>query len=273
MNNIKIMLIILMGMLIAPVSIGEQRNLPPELSAVREYILKKDYPELFKDKYYRVKAENMIFVDVDNDGRNDVVAHYNPHYRQSAPIVFYRVSRGMKVTQVKEGLAPGPLVPLTGAYLDSHTLAMALDLTVKYKGNRVDPVARHKFIKNISKSSGGVVAYKNFIHTDGRSGTGVYIDMTHINNPPKSKNCESFEFSKVRQVAVGRLKGKNKNYLVAWVGNKLYIYLIRRFSGDGFIDKQRWVRTVPKGFQGLVQGKHVAYRTATGKTKILDIKN
>ena len=46
----------------------------------------------------------------------------------AATIVFYRIAENLEVSRVIEGLAPGPLQPLSGEYLDSHTLGAAADL-------------------------------------------------------------------------------------------------------------------------------------------------
>ena len=102
---------------------------PPEIEAVRKFLLDKEYPELF-DKPYRTKIENAVRADLDGDGALEVVLHVMPHYRQSATIVIFRVDKELVVTRLKEGLAPGPLVPLSGTFLDSHSIGHAVDLTL-----------------------------------------------------------------------------------------------------------------------------------------------
>src|SRR5437588_350337 len=217
---------------------------PPEVEALRKYILERDYPELFKNKPYRTRIENILVADIDGDGRKELIVHFLPHYRQSATIVIYQVSSKFEVVRVTEALAPGPMKAITGEFLDSHTLGMAVDFDIGDKQN--DAAARSKALKGALSKFGGVVAYRDFFHVDNRSGNSAYIDMTHINFSPAKKSCESFEFSKVRQIAVGNSKSdKARNYLAAWVDDEIYIYVIKNISKDGMLDKQKWVKKVP----------------------------
>jgi hypothetical protein len=243
-----------------------------EVAAVQQYVLNEDYPELFEGKPYRTRVENVITTDLDGDGLTDVVVHYAPHYRQSATIVIFRLSKEMKVTRVTEGLAPGPLVPVSGAFLDSHTFGMGVDMEAKSKTG--EPVGGNELAQTAMKQFGGVVAYKSFIHGDGRLGKGAYIDMTHAKIPAGGKACEHFEFSKVKRVTVGKLPGHGaQNFLVAWVGNELNIYRINGFH-DGFLKKTLWVEKTPSDFQSLRYGFDGAlkYDTKDGQVRDLQLK-
>jgi hypothetical protein len=242
--------------------------LPPAAEAVRKYLLEAEYPELFDDAQYRVRIENMVVADVDNDGRKEVVVHYLPHYRQSATIVLFRISDEFEVSRITEGLAPGPLQPLTGDYLDSHTLGLAVDFTID--DEKTDAKTRQTFVELALEQFGGLVTYANFYHADSRSGHAAYIDLTQLRNPPAASNCENFEFATVREIAVGPLKGRTENLLAAWVGEEIYLYAIKGVRNNGLLDKKIWIRPVPKDFQGFVPGKGLTYRTKSGAEQVLE---
>ncbi len=92
--------------------------------------MEKEYPEEFGDTTYRTKIENVVVADLDGDGQPEVTVRFIPHYHRSPTVVIYRVAPDMTVTRVTEGLAPGPLVPVTGDFLDSHTLGEGADITI-----------------------------------------------------------------------------------------------------------------------------------------------
>jgi hypothetical protein len=243
-----------------PMAAGAQA-LPPEIEAVRKYILEKDYPEVFKEDRYRTRIENALVVDVDGDGRNEVVVHFHPHYRQSPTIVIYRLSKELVVTRVVEGLAPGALQPISGDYLDSHTLGEGVDLGVK--GSLDSAESRGKFAKSALQQFGAVVAYASFWHVDGRAGGKTYIDLSALALPAKAQNCEAFEFSRVRQIAFGPARGESKGYLAAWVGRDVHLYTIH-FRDDGMLEKTVEVQAAPEQFGGFLPGKGLSYSTKAG---------
>lgn len=217
-------------------SAADKNKYPPRFQAAMDYLLEKDYPELFADKPYRMRPTGFDIGDLDGDGVDEIVVSFNPHYLQSPTVMIFKVDNKMNVTRIKEGLAPGPLVPITNDFLDSHTLGQGIDMTLE-KTKMAKPDAIEDFIAVTLNNMGGVVAYKNFFHMDGRKGKGMYIDMMHIANPPKDKTCDSFQFSEVRQIKIGRKKGEKSGYILAVVGDKAYIYQIKRFRSDGLIDK------------------------------------
>lgn len=253
------------------VGLASAGDLPREIEAVRKYIMETEYPELFDDKPYRVKLENAVIIDLDNDGQVEVVALFYPHYRQSPPIVIFQLSKSYKVTRVKEGLAPGELVPVSGDYLDSHTLGMAVDFDLQEKQN--DPRARADMREISMKQFASVVEYRTFFHADGRKGKGTYIDMTHIGKLPKDHACENFEFSRVEEISAGHLQSdKKRNYLVASVKNKIYAYRIDGFTNQGFLKKKLWVVPKPKDFKEFLPAEDgdIAYQDSKGKQKKFD---
>jgi hypothetical protein len=249
------------------------QSLPPQITAVQKYILEKDYPEVFGKTDYKTKVQNAVIADLDGDGQAEVIIHYTPHFRQSPPVVIYRVAPDLAVTRVKEGLAPGPLVPLTGAYLDSHTLGEATDLDLG--GQQGDANARRKFVEAAMGQFGNVVEYTTFFHVDSRVGPGTYVDMTELATPPKTKTCADFEFSPVRQVSAGSISALGKgNVLAAWAGGKVYLYRIKSFLPSGLLDKESWVVNVLADFGGFASGAGgpLHYLAASGAEKLFAVQ-
>jgi hypothetical protein len=216
---------------------------PPRIKAVQQYLLEQDYPELFGDTPYRIKADDVVEVDLDGDGVDEVVMLMRPHFRQSPTIVIFQVSKNLRVRRVKEGLAPGPLQPLSGDFLDGHTLGMGVDVTIA--DAPTDPKQRRELVAISMKEMGGVVEYANFLHMDGRKGKGMYIDMTGLPRPPKDPNCEKFEFSRVDEIAVAKKDDGSGNYLLAMVGKELYVYKIHKIRADGLLDKTLTIKPAP----------------------------
>ena len=235
------------------------------VEALKKYLLEKEYPESFGETRYRTRVENILSVDIDNDGNKELVVQFHPHYRQSATVVIYKVSPELVVTRVMEGLAPGPLQKLSGDYLDSHELGQAID------GDAGDaqgkPGTTERLVQIALGQFGGVVVYRDFIHADGRKGSPAYIEMGQAKLPPKAKDCTSFEFSSIRQIAAGPVReDPTKNYLAAWVGDEIYVYLIRGISSQGMLDKKFWVIKAPSDFKGFTPGQGLAYSSASGTT-------
>ena len=237
------------------------------LEALKKYVLEKDYPEVFGESHYKTRIESLIDVDIDNDGSKELIVLYFPHYRQSAPVVIYKISPDLTVARVTEGLAPGPLQKLSGDYLDSHALGKAADFEISGDAKTED-VVRVMFKNGMN----GLVRYDTFYHVDDRAGLPSFIDMRGVQMPSKNHDCSAFEFSRVKQIAVGGLReDPSRNYLAAWVGDEIYLYLIRGISNEGMLDKKLWVLQTPKGFQGFEPGKGLAYKTETG-TAVLTLK-
>ena len=243
----------------------EPQSLPREVEAVRKYLLEVEYPELFGDEPYRTRIEDALVTDLDGDGSAEVVVLFSPHYRQSAPIVIYHVSQDLKVTRVTEGLAPGPLQPLSGDYLDSHALGEAVDFS-----SDAGPAQHEKLLQVVLTSRfGGVVEYASFMHADNRKGRISYLDMTAVEVPDGDKSCEHFEFSKVDDIAAGALDGDPSTiYLAAHVGRDLWIYRITGFLADGRLRKEVRVLPVPNDFARFAPaGPVIRYLTATGESR------
>jgi len=247
-------------------------SLPSEIAAVQKYILEKDYPEVIGGQQFKTRVENALSADLTNDGHKQVVIQYFPHYRQSAPIVIYRVDgEKRQVARVMEGLAPGPLQSISGDYLDSHESGMALDISLA--GDLTDPAKRESLIGVSLQNFSGVVVYPKFAHLDSRTGpTPSYVDMTSVSMPPDWDNCRKFEFSHVRQIAVGSLQDDATNYLAAWVAGQIYLYRIKAFLPNGRLDKTLSIQNAPAGFQCFLPGPKLSWKTSSGKVQVLKLE-
>jgi len=250
------------------ISFADKPRYPPIMSEIMEYFTKgKDYPEVINGKPYRIKAKGVVMADMDGDGREEVFLAVKPHYRQSPSIIIFTRNKRGKLIRVKEGLAPGPLVPVTGDYIDDHTLGVGVDMTIgpNKKGEPADPrdVAAIGMQQKMH-----VVVYKNFYHMSLREDEGGYIDMTHQKDFVNEKNCEKFEFAEVVSMKAGFLKnGGQRKYLVTVAGNELNFYRIDGVTKYGFLKKQRWAAPLPENFARLAGDKNgaVGYVLKNGK--------
>jgi hypothetical protein len=240
MKPLAILLLCLLGF--SASVYAEQEDFPPRFQAVMDYLLEVEYPELIDDKPYHIRPTGYDIGDLDNDGVDEVVVSFYPHYLQSPTIVIFRVDNKMNVTRLTEGLVPGPLVPVSGEYLDTHHTGHGVDLTTGDEGKK-DPKKKQTFIEISLKHMGNVVAYRNFIHTDGRKGKGNYIDMQHIVNPPEDMTCQSFEFSRVERVEIGQKEGVSYPVIMALAGGEIYFYTIKGIRPNGLLEKS--IEVVP----------------------------
>ncbi len=257
--------------LVFAMSTVSQTEKPSAAELLKKHLLEKDYPEVFQDKNYHVRVENVLNMDIDNDGKNELVVLFYPHYRQSASIMIYKVSPDEGLARVTEALAPGPLQKISGDYLDSHETGSAADFSLPE--SQTNPENKNKVLQIAMANFGGVVVYRSFYHVDSRRGPVSYLDMTGVELPPSVQDCSSFEFSKVRQIAAGPLReDSSKNYLAAWVGNEIYVYLITGVSTQGLLEKKLWVVKAPADFKGFVPGQGLTYETASGNS-LLTLKN
>jgi hypothetical protein len=257
------------------------KEIESKVEAVRRYLLKEDYPELFKDKPYRVRIEDVLVADIDNDGNAEVVTLFQPHYRQTPTVAFFQLDKELKVKRVFEGLAPGPLVPVSGQYLDSHTIGMAIDVTATAKPG-TKPLQPQHLVEAARKNRlRGLVQYRTFFHADGREGTGSYVDMTHLDVPNHEDTCAHFEFSRVKDIAVGTAWISDPRlHIAARVENEIYIYRIDRIDDGGFLDKKVWVMQTPLDFQAFLASFEpraadtpLLYKTTVGETRQLPMEN
>lgn len=242
-----VLLLMLPSTLVIAAAPTEKRQFPPKIQAVVDYLLNTEYPELFGDRPYHIRPTGYAVGDLDGDGVDEVVMSFYPHYLQSPTVVIFHVDKHLKVTRVIEGLAPGPLEPLTDDYLDSHSLGMAADFQMG-KAEMADPKRRKTLVQISLKHGGNIVEYRNFFHMDQRKGKGSYIDMTRIKNPPQNGTCAGFQFSKVEHIEIDYKKGEKGGYLLALAGNEIYIYKIKRFLPNGLLEKS--LQVVPMSDAG-----------------------
>ncbi len=172
--------------------IRAEDNANNQVEILKNYILNNDYPEVFDDKTYRISIENVVFDDIDSNGKIEAIVHYKPHYRQSPTIIFYQFKTSQKIARFMEALAPGALVKLGNYYLDSHSLGQGVDFTVQNKGE--EGVSRKVIETAVKKSSfGNLVLYPEFIHADGRTSNGnpTFIDLSYLKTA-KAMNSQSY---------------------------------------------------------------------------------
>lgn len=234
--GMRAIVLTVLGFFVAGAATADE--LPPKVALVQKYLLEEDYPEVFGEQHYRIEVEDAVVADVDDDGSEEVILVVKPHYRQSPTVVLFTISKEGRVKRVIEGLAPGPLVPVSGDFLDSHAQGMGVDFMLQ--GVKEAPDKRDAFLPIALKNMGGVVEYANFLHSDGRKGRApVYIDMRHVSAPEPT--CEAFEFSPVDAIQVASRDDGSGNYLLALVGKELYVYKIK-IRSDGLLEKKLEVK-------------------------------
>ncbi len=171
----------LLLMLVFAMASVSQTEKSSAVELLKKHLLEKDYPEVFQDKNYHVRVENVLNVDIDNDGKNELVVLFYPHYRQSASVIIYKVSPAGELARVTEALAPGPLQKISGDYLDSHEIGSAFDFSLPE--SQTNPENKNKALQIAMAKFGGVVVYRRFYHVDGRKGPVSYLDMTSVELP------------------------------------------------------------------------------------------
>lgn len=247
---------------------------PTDSKVMREiidYFINQEYPEVINGKRYKVKAKGVVTGDINGDGREEVFLALRPHYRQMPSIIIFTRNKNRKLHRVKEGLAPGPLMPITGDYIDSHVLRYGIDITVKQNRNGEPPPARE--IAEIGmQQKMHVVVYKKFNHMTLYEDNGGYIDMTHQNKYLDQESCGKFEFADLDGMKIGRLSnGGKRNYLVTVAANELNFYRIDGFTNNGFLEKQLWISPAPRNFSRLSKTRDgsVGFITKSGQYRSL----
>ncbi len=233
--------------LIAFLANGQDNNFPKEIKLVFDYLLKKDYPELFANQPYQFRPIDWQIIDIDDDGNTEVFLQTFPHYRQSPTIMIFQINKKDSVTRIIEGFAPGHLVKLSkdDDYFDTHTTGTAVDMQIETK----DADKFRKLGESSLKWGMSVVLYKNFIHLDKREGKGIFIDLMYLDDYSSESSCENFQFSKPDKIIAGKIKNQNKKFFIAKVGKELYCYKINGFKDLKFIDKEIKIIDIPKDFK------------------------
>ncbi len=250
-----------------------------KVNAIRRLLLNEDYPERFADRTQRVRIDSVVLADVDGDGVEEAVVVFSPHYRQSPTVALFRLKpegERYQASRVLEGLAPGPLRPLSGRFHDSHALGLAEDLRLPLRPDGGQALAADLLAAAQQAGWRGLVQYRGFVHADLRAGSGSYIDMTHAQRPGDDPHCAHFEFALVNELAVGAARqGDPVLYIAARVHDEITLYRITRIDERGLLTKQAWPMKVPADFDSLVvlsevrQGMPLQYRSSSGSLRAL----
>ena len=256
-------------LLVAAVNVhGQGQDFPKEINLVFDYLLKKDFPELFNDKPYQFRPVDWQIIDIDGDGTTEVFLQTFPHYVQSPTITIFHIDKNDTVSRVIEGFAPGHLIPPSAEddYLTPHATGTGIDLQV---GSN-DPEKMLKFSMASIRRGMSAVLYKNFIHADQRKGP-VFVDLSYLNDYSSEGTCEKFQFSRPEKIVAGKINGASSKFFISKTGNELFCYEIKGFKTDGTIDKTVSIIKAPKRFtEFVVEEGVVKYKTKKGK--IVELK-
>jgi hypothetical protein len=213
-----------------------------------------------------VRVLQVAWLDVNGDGKPEAFVAVAPKYRQTPTILVYSYDAQHGATRVYEGLAPGRLEPVSGQFIDDHTLGYGIDMTIGSDGQAVDfdgvlaAGVRHHM---------SIMRYKTFFHTDERAGFITFVDLSDRALPSSTTTtCESFEFSPLTGLAAGPLSGSHKPYLVALTSDDITIYVFHGIRANGTLDKKSWVRARPADVAGLTVATNgdVVLATRDGRT-------
>ncbi len=166
-------------------------------------------------------------LDLDGDGTNEIAAALRPAFRQTPTLIFFRRTADGTLSRIVEGLAPGPLTPLSGRLKDSHTQRVGVDMTPDPGPKPLDTLA---FVRIAMAQKFSVVVYRTFFHMDMRNGTHFLIRETNAMLPhPDDQTCEGFQFSPIEGMAYGTYAGSDTTkYLAVQTQGELTLY---HFSG------------------------------------------
>jgi len=248
-----------------------EKQMTINTETVRNYLFEQEYSEVFDDIQHKVRIEDVEMIDLDHDVHNEMILLINPYYRQSPTIVLFQISQDYGVRRIKEGLAPGPLVPVTGNYIDPHTLGGSVDFTIEDDDNKHGSTETNlkdkSIIEMVLDSKGHIVEYKNFFHMDTRDGLGGYIDMSHQEEFADEESCESFEFSFVDEIYSGYMGDQKHNFLITVVKDSIYIYQIDKIFENGLIKKKMWITPKPAEFKRFIKNSPgpIVYQTTEGE--------
>lgn len=249
---------------------GQEYDFPKEINLVFDYMLKKDYPEVFNNQPYQFRPINWQIIDIDDDGVTEVFLQTFPHYRQSPTITIFQIDKNDSVSRITEGLAPGHLIKLSKKddYFDPHTTGTAIDM----QSNSNDPEKMRKLAESSLNWGMSVVLYKNFIHTDKREGKCIFLDLTHLNDFSNENSCANFQFSRPEQIIAGIIRNKDFKYFIARIDKELFCYKILGFDNQKFIKKQIEIIEIPKDLNQLIidQG-FIKYENKKGELIDLEI--
>ena len=200
--------------------------------------------EAFKAEQGLVPVHDIQLLDIDGDGSPEAFVSIAPSVRQTPTILVYRYDPQHGAHRLFEGLVPGELQPVSGRFVDDHTMGFGIDMSVDEGGH---PAAFDQLLASAVKNRMSLVRYSTFLHADGRKAFLSFVDLSDRALPtPSTKTCENFEFSPVDGLATGTLSGSGSTrYLVALTTNDVTIYLFRGIRSNETLDKKSWIRARP----------------------------
>jgi len=201
--------------------------------------------EVFGNAKGSVRIRDVRLLDVDGDGSPEAFVWIDPSVRQTPTILVYTYDPRTGPHRILEGLVAGQLRPVSGRFVDDHTMGFGVDLSV----DRFDD----GLITSAVKNELSLVRYKTFLHTDGRNGFVTFVDLSDRALPrPQTKTCEEFEFSLVEGLAAGTLSGTaGVQYLVALTATDITIDRFHGIRPNGTLDKRVWIQNRPPLVTGL----------------------
>jgi hypothetical protein len=221
--------------------------------------------EVFGNAKGSVRIRDVRLLDVDGDGSLEAFVWIDPSVRQTPTILVYTYDPRTGPHRILEGLVAGQLRPVSGRFVDDHTMGFGVDLSV----DRFDD----RLITAAVKNGMSLVRYKTFVHSDGRNGFVTFVDLSDRALPrPETKTCEAFEFGLVEGLAAGTLSGSaGVRYLVALTATDITIYRFHRIRPNGTLDKEVWIQNRPPLVTGLAvtSNGQVELRTRDGSSTAL----
>ncbi len=261
----KILLVISITMTIK-VTAQPPNDFPKEIDLVFDYMINKDFPELFNNQPYQFRPVRWTIIDIDDDGVTEVFLQTFPHYRQSPTITIYQIDQQDSVSRIVEAFAPGHLIKVSpeGDYFDAHATGTAVDMQIETHGSdKLKMVAKSSLKFGLSP-----ILFKNFIHTDKRDGDPYYLDLTYLDDYAEANSCANFQFSFPDNIIAGKIAGQANKYFIAQVNDELFCYEIQGFDEHGWIKKQITVMNLPKGFKEFqVINEEIHFMSLKGKIK------
>lgn len=222
--------------------------------------------EVFGGAKGSVRIRDVRLLDVNGDGSPEAFVWIDPSVRQTPTILAYTYDRSQGPRRILEGLVAGQLRPVSGRFVDDHTMGFGVDLTVGTDGR---PVDFDGLIGAAVKNGMSLVRYRTFLHTDGRAGFVTFVDLSDRALPSsETSTCEGFEFSLVEGLQAGTLAGRaTVQYLVALTASDITIFRFHRIRPNGTLEKEVWIRDRPPPVTGLaVREGQVELRTRDGSS-------
>ena len=182
------------------------------------------------------QVRSHAFLTLPGDSQRVLFLSISPKYRQTPTILVYRRSSSGQTERLYEGLAPGRPVPVSGRFVDSHTLGIGVDLTFE---GMADSATVARVIAAARTQHMHLVRYPRFLHADMRGDAAGFVDMTTFLPDTTAMTCGDFEFTSVDAMQAGHLRGDARGaYLVVLTPVDLVTYRFERIAADGRLVKR-----------------------------------